>query len=137
MLQKRLKILLIENNKIEISKFKRAIYSEFIYYTISLANNGNEALSVLENSLPDIILLDLNMPETNGIEFLKTVKNNSKIKHIPIIVLTTSNNDKDIKECYKLGVASYVLKSLKYEDYKTEINAIIKYWSLNEFIVKQ
>jgi CheY-like chemotaxis protein len=97
MLQKRLKILLIENNKIEISKFKRAIYSEFIYYTISLANNGNEALSVLENSLPDIILLDLNMPGTNGIEFLKTVKNNSKIKHIPIIVLTTSNNDKDIK----------------------------------------
>jgi CheY-like chemotaxis protein len=77
------------------------------------------------------------MPGTNGIEFLKTVKNNSKIKHIPIIVLTTSNNDKDIKECYKLGVASYVLKSLKYEDYKTEINAIIKYWSLNEFIVKQ
>jgi CheY-like chemotaxis protein len=136
MLQKKLKILLIENNKIEVSKFKRAISSEFSDYTISLANNGNEALSVLENSFPDIILLDLNMPEITGIEFLKIVKNNSKIKHIPIIVLTTSNNDKDIKECYKLGVSSYVLKSLKYEDYKIEINAIIKYWSLNEFIEK-
>ncbi|PQJ82020.1 response regulator [Polaribacter glomeratus] len=136
MLQKKLKILLIENNKIEIIKFKRAISSDFSDFTIFVANNGSEAVSLLENSFPDIILLDLNMPETNGIEFLKMVKNNSNLNHIPIVVLTTSSNIKDIQECYKLGVASYVLKSLKYEDYKLEVNAIIKYWSLNEFIEK-
>lgn len=136
MLHKKLKILLIENNKIEIIKFKRAISSDFSDFTIFVANNGSEALTLLENSFPDIILLDLNMPEINGIEFLKMVKNNSNLKHIPVVVLTTSGNIKDIQECYKLGASSYVLKSLKYEDYKLEVNAIIKYWSLNEFIEK-
>lgn len=134
MLQKKVNILLIEDDKIEIIKFKRAISSECNDYIITLANNGREALSLLETSFPDIILLDLNMPDTNGIDFLTIVKNISKLKHIPIIVLTTSSNVIDIKECYKLGIAGYLLKSLKYEDYKIKVNTIMKYWSLNEFI---
>lgn len=136
MLQKKVKILLIEDDKIEITKFKRAISSEFNDFTITLANDGSEALTILENSFPDIILLDLSMPDINGIEFLSIVKNISKLKHIPIIVLTTSNNVIDIKECYKLGIAGYLLKSLKYEEYQIKINKILKYWSVNEFIKK-
>jgi CheY-like chemotaxis protein len=136
MLQKKVRVLLIEDDKIEVIKFKRAISSEFNDFTFTLANNGREALSILENSFPDIILLDLNMPDTNGIDFLTIVKNISKLKHIPIIVLTTSNNVNDVKECYKLGIAGYILKSLKYEDYQIKINTILKYWSVNEFIQK-
>jgi DNA-binding NarL/FixJ family response regulator len=136
MLQKKIKILLIEDDRIEITKFKRAISSEFSHYIVSLAGNGREALTILENSFPDIILLDLNMPDTNGIEFLKKIKDITKVKHIPIIVLTTSNNSKDIEECYKLGIAGYVLKSLKYDDYVVKINKILSYWSVNEFIQK-
>lgn len=130
----KLNILLIEDDRIEVLKLKRAIAEEFDNYFIQLAKDGKEAFSILENSLPDMILLDLNMPDTNGIEFLNLIKANDSLKHIPVIVLTTSDNDKDIYECYKLGIAGYIIKPLKYEDYETKIKAIIKYWSLNEFL---
>lgn len=136
MLQKKIKVLLIEDDRIEVIKFNRAISSEFSNFNISLATNGKEALSLLETSIPDIILLDLNMPDTNGIEFLTRVKKISELKHIPIIVLTTSSNSIDIKQCYTLGISGYLIKSLKYEDYEIKINTILKYWSLNEFIHK-
>jgi CheY-like chemotaxis protein len=134
MLQSKLKILMIEDERIEIIKLNRAISSEIKNYNIILANNSVEALSILERNLPDIILLDLNMPDINGIDFLMTLKNNPNLKYIPVIVLTTSNNIKDVKECYKLGISGYLLKSLKYEDYVIKINIFMKYWSLNEFI---
>ncbi len=76
------------------------------------------------------------MPDTNGTEFLSIVKNISKLKHIPIIVLKSSNNVSDIEECYELGIAGYILKSLKYEDYEIKINTMLKYWSVNEFLQK-
>lgn len=130
----KLNILLIEDDRIEVLKLKRAIAEEFDNYILQLATNGNEAFSMLKGNLPDMILLDLNMPDTNGIEFLKIIKTDEKLKHIPVIVLTTSNNNKDIYECYKLGIAGYIIKPLKYEDYEEKIKAVIKYWSLNEFL---
>jgi CheY-like chemotaxis protein len=135
MLCKKLKILLIEDDKIEIIKLKRAISKEFSDYKISLSKNGSEALFILENSFIDIILIDLNIPDTNVIDFLLFVKSNPKLKHIPIIILTAYTNDKDIKGYYKLGIAGYLLKPLKYENYQIKINTILKYWSLNEFIL--
>ena len=81
-----------------------------------------------------MILLDLNMPDTNGIEFLSILKENPDLKHIPVVILTTSDSNKDIIECYKLGIAGYILKPLKYEDYEKKIQTIINYWSLNEFL---
>jgi CheY-like chemotaxis protein len=134
MQKSKLKILLIEDDRIEVLKLKRSIPQEFEDYTLTLANNGNEAFSIIKNELPDMILLDLNMPDTNGIEFLTIIKANEDFKHIPIVILTTSNSSKDIFECYKLGIAGYVLKPLKYEDYEKKIKAIINYWSLNEFL---
>ncbi|MEE3999217.1 response regulator [Tenacibaculum sp. FZY0031] len=132
-MDKKIKILLIEDDKIEILKFNRAISSILQKHIITQANNGKEALSLLEKGLPNIILLDLNMPDTNGIEFLTILKSDDKLKHIPTIVLTTSDNDKDISECYRLGIAGYVLKPLKYQDYEKKISTILAYWSLNEF----
>ena len=133
MLRKKLNILLIEDDRIEVIKLKRSISNKFEDCEVKLAGNGKEALDYLENYEPNIVLLDLNMPDTNGIEFLTIVKNNYDLKHIPIIVLTTSDNDKDIFECYKLGIAGYLIKPLKYNDYEKKINSIIDYWSLNEF----
>mgnify|MGYP001266849220 CR=1 FL=1 len=135
MLRKKLKILLIEDDKIEIIKLNRTISKKFSDYEISLSKNGSEALTILDNNFTDIILIDLNTPDTNVIDFILTVKNNPKLKHIPIIILTASTNDKHIKGYYKLGIAGYLLKSLKYEDYEIKINTILKYWSLNEFIL--
>ena len=74
------------------------------------------------------------MPKINGIEFLNTLKKSKHLKHIPAIVLTTSNNPKDIVECYKIGIAGYIIKPLKYEDYVVRVERILEYWSYNELI---
>jgi len=134
LLKSKLNILLIEDDRIEVLKLKRAIAEDFDNYILNIATNGNQAFTILDKNIPDIIILDLNMPDTNGIDFLSLIKSNSNLKHIPIIVLTTSNNNKDIYNCYQLGIAGYVIKPLKYEEYVTKIKAIINYWSLNEFL---
>lgn len=133
-MKKALKILLVEDNLIEIMKMKRTISLLDLEHTIQEANNGEEALKLLESSsyLPDIILLDLNMPKISGIEFLKITKQNDDLKHIPVIILTTSSNQKDLIECYKTGMSGYVLKPLKYEDYVKKMETVLAYWSLNE-----
>ena len=126
-----LTILLIEDDKIEVMKLNRVVNSLPAKHTIIEANNGEDALKILEkkDNLPDIILLDLNMPKINGIEFLKMVKNDDRLTYIPTIVLTTSNNQRDLLECYKAGIAGYVLKPLKYEHYVDKIEKLIAYWS--------
>ena len=131
-----LKILLIEDDVIEVMKMQRVISTHKLYHQIVEVNNGEEALDFLSKVevLPDIILLDLNMPKINGIEFLEALKKDEKIWHIPTIILTTSNNQKDLKSCYNLGVAGYVLKPLKYEEYTNKILSLLSYWSSNELI---
>ncbi|MDP5081948.1 MAG: response regulator [Winogradskyella sp.] len=131
-----LKILLIEDDMIEVMKLNRAKSSLQLNHKIIEANNGEDALQLLEqkDNLPDIILLDLNMPKINGIEFLKILKADDRLKYIPTIILTTSNNQRDLLECYKIGVAGYVLKPLKYEDYVSKIEKLLAYWSINELI---
>lgn len=131
---KTLKILLIEDDMIEVMKMNRALTSLNLPHKITEANNGEEALALLQNKdvLPDIILLDLNMPKINGIEFLSVLKHDETLKYIPTIVLTTSNNEKDLIECYKIGIAGYVLKPLKYEEYVSKIDKLLAYWSVNE-----
>ncbi|GAA4303670.1 response regulator [Aestuariibaculum suncheonense] len=131
-----LNILLIEDDAIEIMKLHRAISSLNLSHNIIEAHHGEEALEILEqkDNLPDIILLDLNMPKINGIEFLSILKNNDILKYVPTIILTTSSNQKDLLECYKIGVAGYVLKPLKYDEYVSKIENLLKYWSMNELI---
>lgn len=128
--------MLIEDDMIEVMKLNRAISSLQLNHKIMEANNGEEALEILKNkeALPDIILLDLNMPKINGIEFLKTLKEDNNLKYLPTIILTTSNNKRDLLECFKIGIAGYVLKPLKYEDYVFKIKNILSYWSINELI---
>lgn len=133
-MEKHLKVLLVEDNLIEIMKMKRTISLLKLKHTLHEAKNGEEALNFLEDkaNIPDIILLDLNMPKINGIEFLKIIKANDDLKHIPTIILTTSNNQKDLLECYRTGMSGYILKPLKYEDYVKKIETVLAYWSINE-----
>ena len=133
---KALKILLIEDDTIEIMKLNRVINSLKSSHEIIEARNGEVALSILEekDKLPDIILLDLNMPKINGIEFLSILKSNNHLKYIPAIILTTSNNRKDLLACYNVGVAGYVLKPLEYDEYVLKIEKLLSYWSINELI---
>ena len=133
-MQQALQILLIEDDTIEIMKFNRVLSSLEAKHSITEVHNGEDALELLQNSesLPDIILLDLNMPKMNGIEFLTALKANDLLKFIPTVILTTSNNHRDMIECYKIGIAGYILKPLKYEEYRSKIKALLDYWSLNE-----
>jgi len=133
---KSLNILLIEDDAIEVMKFNRVLKTLGLNHKIIEANNGEEALSILKDKeiIPDIIILDLNMPKINGIEFLQILKEDDHLKYIPAIILTTSNNHKDVLECYKIGIAGYVLKPLKYDDYVERIRKMLEYWSTNELI---
>ena len=130
-----LSFLLIEDDLIETLKFKRVLATLEIKHKINIAQNGEEALEKLKGSeeLPDIILSDLNMPKMNGKEFLEILKNDKVLKYIPVIILSTSNNYEDILECYKIGIAGYIMKPLRYEDYTEKIVSLVNYWSSNEF----
>ena len=133
---KSLNILLIEDDAIEVMKFNRVIKSLELKHNVIEANNGEEALILLKDKeiIPDIIILDLNMPKINGIEFLDILKKDEVLKYIPAIMLTTSNNHKDVMECYRIGIAGYLLKPLKYDNYVDRVKKLIEYWSTNELI---
>ncbi|TVZ27831.1 response regulator receiver domain-containing protein [Gillisia sp. Hel_I_86] len=132
----KLNILLIEDDFIEVMKMNRAITGLNLPHNIIEATNGEEAMEALQqtNQLPDIILLDLHMPKINGIEFLEMLKSNSDLRQIPVIILTTSGNHKDLMECYKIGISGYIVKPLKYEDYVEKIRVVFDYWTINELI---
>jgi CheY-like chemotaxis protein len=129
-----LNILFVEDDRIEVMKFNRVLKTLDTNHRLTEAANGEEALNILKGNevIPDIIFLDLNMPKLNGIGFLKILKNDEYLKKIPTIVFTTSNNDKDIVECYRIGIAGYILKPLKYEDYQIVVKKVLDYWSANE-----
>ncbi|QYJ67561.1 response regulator [Flavobacterium litorale] len=131
-----LNILLIEDDAIEVMKFNRVLKNLEIKHKVIEANNGEEALVLLKEKaiVPDIIVLDLNMPKINGIEFLEILKDDEKLRYIPAIILSTSDNHKDLLECYKIGIAGYIIKPLKYEDYVSSITKLVDYWSNNELI---
>lgn len=131
-----LNILLVEDNLIEIVKLRRAISHLAMTHEVTEAENGEVALDLLrENKVnPDIILLDLNMPKMGGLEFLSIVRKDENLRHLPIVILTTSSNTKDLMEAYTLGVSGYILKPLKYDDYMRKIEYTLLYWSSNELI---
>ncbi|WP_324028264.1 response regulator [Maribacter sp. BPC-D8] len=129
-------ILLIEDDLIEVMKLKRTVSKLNLKHTIIEAKNGEEALTYLRSGekLPDIILLDLNMPRMNGIEFLAILKADELLQYLPTVILTTSENRADLLKCYQAGIAGYVIKPLKYEDYEYKLNAVLEYWNVNQLV---
>ncbi|NER11592.1 Response regulator receiver domain-containing protein [Muriicola jejuensis] len=129
-------ILFIEDDAIESMKLNRTISKWPVKHKIIQAKNGEEALDILNGpeKLPDIILLDLNMPRMNGIEFLRILKDDAELRYLPTVILTTSQNRADLLECYRIGIAGYIIKPLKYEDYEDKIQKLIAYWEVNELI---
>lgn len=131
-----LNILLVEDDAIEVMKFNKVVKNLELRHKIVEAHDGAQALELLKDREvnPDIIILDLNMPKMNGIEFLKILKQDDSRKSIPTVILTTSTNHTDIKECYNIGIAGYVVKPLKHEEYMNNTKKLIEYWSTNELI---
>lgn len=120
---------------------RRAFKKNNITNPLYVATNGVEALSMLrsENSNPAIvpptrrlILLDLNMPKMSGIEFLHELRTDPELKKTPVIVLTTSNQDKDRVEAYNLNVAGYILKPVTFTNFAETMATLNRYWMLCE-----
>lgn len=127
-----LNILLVEDDEIETLKLKRAFKKLNYNHTILYAKNGEDALKICNLEEPNLILLDLNMPKMNGLEFLSIIKSNNKLKFIPAVIFTTSNNHQDLTKAYEIGVAGYIIKPLRYDSYVNQIEKIISYWEFNE-----
>ena len=134
-------ILLVEDDEVEVMKVKRAFKKNKINNPLYLASNGLEALGMLrtQNEQPPVvppqrrlILLDLNMPKMNGLEFLQELRKDPELKVTPVIVLTTSDEDKDKVEAYNLNVAGYILKPVDFAIFAEAIATLNKYWTFSE-----
>jgi len=122
-------------HKIDVKTIKRALKELKITNPIEVCENGLEGLEYLNNSKnkkPGIILLDLNMPKMNGLEFLQERQKNKNLKLIPVVVLTTSKTEQDKIESFKLGVAGYMIKPVDYLKFVEVIKTIDLYWTLSE-----
>jgi CheY-like chemotaxis protein len=139
MSEKMVNILLVEDDEVDVMNVKRAFKKNNITNPLNICNNGLEALDFLRGKtepfgeIPKIILLDLNMPKMGGIEFLREIRKDEKLKNISVFVMTTSNEDKDKVDAYNLNVAGYILKPLSMERFVEAVSTLNNYWKLCEF----
>ena len=136
MTEKMLNILLVEDDQVDVMNVKRAFDRNRIANPLFVANNGAEALDMLRSGqIPDerrIVLLDLNMPRMNGLEFLRELRADAKLQSTVVVVLTTSNDERDKFDAYNLNVAGYLLKPVTFVSFVEVMAALNKYWTLVE-----
>jgi CheY-like chemotaxis protein len=131
-----LNILLVEDDEIDVINVKRAFDKNHITNALFVAGNGLEALEKLRNGeVPQgrrIVLLDLNMPKMNGIEFLRELRTDPALAPTPVVVLSTSNNDRDKIDAFSLNVAGYLVKPVTFAEFSELMVTLNKYWTLVE-----
>ncbi|MFK7972318.1 MAG: response regulator [Bacteroidia bacterium] len=128
-------ILLVEDDTVDAMMVKKAFKQLNIVHPLVIKENGEQALEWLQDEdegLPGLILLDLNMPRMNGLEFLKVAKSDDKLKVIPVVVLTTSEDQQDRVESFSHSVAGYMIKSFDYHEFLETIRGINQYWDMSE-----
>ena len=134
--QRMLNILLVEDDQVDVMNVQRAFERNKILNPLHIASDGLEALDMLrKGKVPAqrrIILLDLNMPRMNGIEFLRALRADPSISASPVVVLTTSNAEKDRVDAYNLNVAGYLLKPVTFISFVEAMATLNKYWTLVE-----
>ena len=131
-----LNILLVEDDEVDVMNVKRAFERNNVSNPLFVAGNGLEGLEVLRgNEMPKqrrLVLLDLNMPKMNGIEFLQALRADPELAATPVVVLTTSNDDQDKIDAYNLNVAGYLLKPVTFSNFCERMTTLNKYWTLVE-----
>lgn len=131
-----LNILLVEDDQVDVMNVKRAFEKNRITNPLFVAGDGIEALEMLRSdTVPRnrrLILLDLNMPRMNGIELLREIRKEPGLQHTPVVILTTSNDERDKIEAYNLNVAGYLLKPVTFMNFVELMAALNKYWALVE-----
>lgn len=140
MSEKQINILHVEDDEVDAMVMQRALKKTGLNYTLNHAKNGLQALDMLRGTnsypkispRPNIILLDLNMPQMTGHEFLRELRSDPELKSISVYVLSTSNDDRDRVEAYNNNVAGYIIKPLSLESYVEAISVLNKFWALTE-----
>jgi CheY-like chemotaxis protein len=131
-----LNILLAEDDEVDVMNVRRAFEKAHITNPLFVAGNGVEALALLRgNEMPKqrrLVLLDLNMPRMNGIEFLRELRSDPELSATPVVVLTTSTIDRDKFEAYNLNIAGYLVKPVTFSDFVEVMSTLNKYWALVE-----
>ena len=136
------KILLVEDNPNDIELTLEALEEQNLANRVIVLNDGVEVMDYLsykgpysnrEKENPAVILLDIKMPRMDGIEVLQAIKNNQELKAIPVVMLTSSREEPDLKKCYELGVNAYVVKPVNFKDFFEAVKNLGVFWAvLNE-----
>ncbi|MGV0103531.1 Response regulator [Nostoc sp. DSM 114160] len=131
-------LLIVEDSNEDFEALQRFLGCSTIAIAIQRCVNGEEALAFLYRTgsyverksalRPGLIVLDLNLPGTDGREVLRRIKQDDNLKMIPVVVFTTSNNPKDIEVCYQYGVNSYIVKPINFAQLKRDIQMLVEYW---------
>ena len=135
MSERELAILLVDDDSIDVMNVKRAFAKNKLTNPIHEAKNGIEALEILRGgALPPrrLVLLDLNMPRMNGLEFLRALRADPELRSTSVVVLTTSNEERDKIAAYDLNVAGYLLKPVTFPSFVDLMASLNKYWTLVE-----
>ena len=134
-LSKRIEILLVEDNPGDVRLTKEALVESKIYNTLNVVMDGAEAMEYLKAAgkfqdrvLPDLILLDLNLPKKDGREVLSEIKQDDQLKRIPVVILTTSQAEADILKSYDLHANCYINKPVDLDQFITVVKAIEDFW---------
>jgi CheY-like chemotaxis protein len=131
-------ILLAEDNPDDVLLTQRAFKKSNILNDLIIVTDGQEALNYLfcegkykqrnPNEVPELILLDLKMPKIDGLEVLKQIRKNKKTKHLPVVILTTSKEEKDMIASYCLGANSYITKPVDFDQFVDAVKQLGLYW---------
>ncbi|MGE5401164.1 MAG: response regulator [Ignavibacteriales bacterium] len=128
-------ILLVEDNQADIVLIKEALEICGLECNINIAWNGNEALKFLRKEAnysgaltPHLVLMDLNMPIKNGLEVLAEIRNDMNLNHIPVIILTSSESDRDMNRSQELFASGYIIKSTNFDDFMFRISSTLRHW---------
>jgi CheY-like chemotaxis protein len=134
-------VLLVEDDEVDAMNVQRAFKRNQIENPLYIAHNGLDALAMLRGNDPAspaipgnrrLVLLDINMPQMNGLEFLQELRQDETLKSIPVVMLTTSDADQDRLEAYRLNVAGYIIKPMTFDLFTQIMVALNQYWALCE-----
>ena len=131
-----LKVLHVDDDAVDAMKLQRVLKKLNVNHEVKHVVNGNEALSLMQAEpryIPNVIILDLNMPGLNGLEFLEMLRNDATLRHITVFILSASDNSADIQNAYGLHVAGYFLKPLSTSRYSLVIKRLVEMWAVSEF----
>lgn len=125
-------ILLVEDNPDDVTLTQEALLESNLSHRLHVASDGIEALDFLRNlgeaEAPDLVLLDLNLPKMGGMQVLWEIKSDDQLKHIPVVVLTTSQADQDVQSAYDLHANCYVTKPVDFDEFVEVVRAIGNFW---------